>query len=79
MAAVTELTPVTGSSNIKAAGYDEESKTMVVEFNSGTYEYSDVTPYEYDAFAATFDSDASTGRHFNATFRGKHACRKISS
>jgi hypothetical protein len=32
---------------LKAAGYDERSRTMVVETTSGTFEYANVSPEIY--------------------------------
>ena len=36
------------SSHIKAIGYDEETKTMRVEYNQASYEYSNVPKTIYE-------------------------------
>jgi hypothetical protein len=48
-----EMQPVK-SSNVKAVGYDEENKTLQVEFRSGgIYQYASVQPEMYaDLLAA---------------------------
>jgi hypothetical protein len=64
-----QLTPVT-SSAIKSIGYDAESRTMHVEFNSGkVYSYSDVSPEKHAALLAA----DSIGGHFSKHVRGAHA------
>lgn len=36
------------SSNLVSVGYDEDSSTLEVEFNNGTYQYYDVPLYIYE-------------------------------
>jgi hypothetical protein len=46
------MNPVDGSSNIAAQGFDEDTGTLRVQFQSGkTYEYAGVTPDDYADFA----------------------------
>lgn len=62
-----ELKPVT-SSNIKAIGYDPESKTMAVHFGGDhVYAYADVPA---DTHKALVES-SSIGSHFHANIKGK--------
>lgn len=44
-----ERSPVS-SSNIVSVGYDSDSQTLEVEFNSGLYQYYDVPEYIYEEF-----------------------------
>ena len=40
------------SSNVKAFGYDDKTKTLVVAFNGGkTYKYNNVSKQRYEAFS----------------------------
>jgi hypothetical protein len=56
------------SSNVQAVGYDPASRTMRVQFNSGTYDYADVAPEKHaDLMAAD-----SLGKHLHAHFKGQH-------
>ena len=49
-----ELQPVT-STNIKAAGYSPETKTLVVQFASDAkYKYADFPQWLWNEFSATF-------------------------
>lgn len=60
------------SSNLKEAAYDEASRTMSVRFQNGTeYEYPETSKEDYEQFRATFQTEASSGKHFNQNFRGK--------
>lgn len=60
------------SSMMKAIGYDESSKTLVIVFKSGkTYEYADVPAEVVQAFLA---SD-SKGRFFHAEIDGSYDYR----
>ncbi|HVJ74116.1 MAG TPA: KTSC domain-containing protein [Casimicrobiaceae bacterium] len=38
-----EMRPLNGG-NLKAAGYDERTRKLVIELTSGTFEYSGVSP-----------------------------------
>lgn len=69
---------VTNSSNIASLGYDETTKTLVVNFHNGSrYSYSDVPPAEAQALLATApEKDVSTGKHFNE-MKSKYKFRKL--
>ena len=54
------------SSNIVSIGYDENTSTLEIEFNSGTYQYYDVPSYIFDEF-------------MNADSKGSYLHRNIKS
>jgi hypothetical protein len=57
--------PVT-SSNIKSVGYDPATKTLEVEFLSGSlYRHEDVPQHVYDEFMAADSNGRSVGSHYN--------------
>jgi KTSC domain len=39
--------------NLRAAGYDDRNRTLVVELNAGTFQYSGVTPEMWRRFAGS--------------------------
>lgn len=55
------------SSNILAAGYDEDSKTMAVQFSTGTYHYHGVDRKDFEAMI----NAPSVGAHHARNIRGK--------
>ena len=58
-------TPVANSSNVASYGYDAESQTLEVKFQSGqTYRYSKVTQAEFDALKKA----PSIGKHVSQHF-----------
>ncbi len=60
-----EMIPVE-SSNLAAAGYDEEKEELYIEFKSGgLYKYSDVP---YNVFKDLLDAD-SKGQYFHKYIR----------
>jgi hypothetical protein len=60
-----ERTPVT-SSNLQSVGYDEESRTLTIEFRNGTvYEYADVPSEVHDELM----NAESHGRYFHRRIR----------
>lgn len=68
-----QMTPVM-SSNVVAIGYDAESKTLQVEFNSGTtYQYFDV---QVEVFGA-FERAESQGRFFNQFIKNRYAFERV--
>lgn len=68
-----ERTPVT-STDIRAIGYDADSQTLEIEFNSGgVYQYSGVSSGEYDSILA---SD-SKGKYFHAYIKNRYAFVKL--
>lgn len=67
------LVPVT-SSQVKAIGYDQATKTLAIKFNSGgVYHYDNVEPEKHTAFMAA----ESKGKFFGKEIRGKHEHRKV--
>ncbi|AZP49947.1 TPA: KTSC domain-containing protein [Yersinia enterocolitica] len=68
-----ERTPVT-STDICAIGYDADTQTLEIEFNTGSvYDYSDVPQGEYDAFIG---SD-SKGKYFHANIKNRYSFVKL--
>lgn len=63
------------SSQIKAIGYDPETGTMRVDFNSGaTYEYDGVSEEDFASVAGA----SSVGAAFNSTIKaGGYSYRKV--
>jgi len=63
-----DRTPVK-SSNIRSVGYDEGSKTLEVEFSSGSvYQYHDVDAEKHKALMGA----DSIGKHFSAHIKAGH-------
>lgn len=50
---------------LSGASYDPKSKLLTVHMKSGVYEYADVPPETYEKFAATFQSEKSSGAFLN--------------
>lgn len=62
------------SSQIARHGYDEETRTMAVEFyRGGEYHYFDVSKEAYEAFVAA----DSKGSHHHREIRGKYRYEKV--
>ena len=62
------------SSNIRSVGYDAESMTLEIEFNSSAvYQYQGVPQAEYEAFM----SAGSKGTYFNANIKNRFPCVKL--
>lgn len=64
------------SSQIKAVGYDEETKTLAVTFNFGKalYQYPDVAPATYEAFRTSDSAGKFFGQHIkDLPFKKFHA------
>lgn len=60
--------PITGSSNVAGAAYDEETRTLTVKFHSGSsYTYQNVPESIYQGL---LDAD-SAGKYFNAHIKDK--------
>ena len=53
------------NSHIKRAGYDEDTSTLILEFGSGTYCYSDVPQHIFDALMGA----ESKGKYFHGNIR----------
>lgn len=71
----TELTWITPkSSQIKRFAYSAETQTLTVEFASGgAYEYSHVTPGEFDGMQHA----ESAGKFLHAQIKGKKPFKKV--
>lgn len=68
-----ERTPVT-STDISAIGYDADSLTLEVEFNSGSvYAYAGVPSEEYEGFMGA----GSKGKHFHANIKNRYSFVKL--
>ncbi len=62
------------STNIRSVGYDPESSTLEVEFNSGSiYQYLDVPESEYEGLM----NAASKGRYLNRNIKGRYEDIKV--
>ena len=63
------------SSSIASAGYNKETKTLEIEFNSGAvYEYLDV---DEDVFKSMKAAD-SAGKYFNMNIKNSYEFNKVS-
>lgn len=63
-----QRTPVT-SSNVASVGYDSSTKTLEVEFTSGSvYRYFDVPEREYRGLVGA----ESIGRYLNQSIKGTY-------
>ena len=68
-----ERTPVT-STDIRTIGYEADSQTLEIEFNSsGVYQYSSVPSGEYDGIMAA----DSKGKYFHANIKNRYAFVKL--
>lgn len=75
-AAIERIKVTANPGNIVAAGYDEQSKKMHVEFSASVYAYPETPKTEWEKFHATFaDKDVDTGAYFRKNFRGKKFVR----
>ncbi len=61
-----ERTQIAGSSNLKSAGYDPETKVLEVEFERGTYQYTRVPQGVFDGLMKA----ESKGRYFRVNVQG---------
>ncbi len=62
------------SSNIAAIGYNQETRTLEVEFRDGAvYEYYDVPPNEHAALM----NAASHGKYLHTCIRDRYRYRRI--
>jgi hypothetical protein len=61
------------SSNILAAGYDEETKAMAVQFSTGTYIYQGVERKDFDAMVNAPSVGAHHAKHVRGKFSGAPA------
>lgn len=71
----TIINVVVKSSNIQAATYDTESKTLTVTFNTNMiYDYYDV-PWE---IFTKFRTASSQGKYFNTNIKPNYKFKKVS-
>lgn len=56
------------SSNLVAVGYDEETATLEVEFNSGIYQYFDVPSYVYEELMSSGSKGSYLHQHVKSTY-----------
>lgn len=69
-----KLVPVENSSNVKAVGYNPQTREMRVQFIGGAiYAHADVSAIKH----AEFVTSKSKGQHYHDNFRGKHDVRKL--
>lgn len=61
------------SSNILAAGYDEETKTLAVQFSTGTYFYQGVERVDFEAMMAAPSVGVHHAKHVRGKFSGAPA------
>ena len=61
------------SSSIDAAGYDEETEILEIEFRDGVYQYEYVPMYMYHDF---MNAD-SKGRFFNENIKHEYPCTRV--
>jgi len=61
------------SSNLVSVGYDEDSSTLEVEFNSGTYQYYDVPLYVYEELI----SAGSVGSYLHQNVKNTYSYSQV--
>ena len=59
--------------NLRAAGYDEREKKLVVELNAGTYEYGGVTPEVWRRFSTA----SSPWSYFRDNIEEEYAAKRV--
>jgi KTSC domain-containing protein len=63
------------SSSIAAAGYDDMSRTLEIEFTNGhTYQYFDVTRHVYETIVG---GSISVGQYFNENVRNVYRYARV--
>jgi hypothetical protein len=68
-----ERTPVS-SSNLRSIGYDQESSTLEVEFNTGAvYQYHGVGQEAFDSLMQA----GSKGAYFNTNIKNSYGTTKL--
>jgi KTSC domain len=62
------------SSSLRSVGYDSRSRTLEIEFHSGSaYQYLDVPQAVFEELLA----QDSLGSYFNAEIRDVYACARV--
>lgn len=65
---------IVDSSNVAAIGFDKDSQTLQVEFNSGAaYQYFDVPEAVYEGLLAA----ASVGQYLNQQVKGTYRYSRV--
>ena len=59
--------------NLRAAGYDERNRKLVVELTSGTYEYGGVTPEVWRRFSTA----SSPWSFFRDNIEEEYAAKRV--
>jgi len=59
--------------HLRAAGYDERTRTLVVELNAGRFEYADVPPDTWRRFA----SASSPWSFFRDNIEEEYAAKRV--
>jgi hypothetical protein len=67
-----EMKRLSGGS-LRAAGYDDRNRKLVVELAAGTFEYSDVTPEVWRRFSTA----SSPWSYFRDNIEEEYAARRI--
>jgi hypothetical protein len=67
-----EMKRLTGGS-LRAAGYDERSRTLVVELTAGTFEYAGVTPEVWRRFSGA----SSPWSYFRDNIEEEYAAKRV--
>ncbi|EGQ9502548.1 KTSC domain-containing protein [Vibrio parahaemolyticus] len=67
-----ERVPVS-SSNLVSVGYDIDTMTLEVEFNSGIYQYYDVPEYVYDELMGA----PSLGSYLHHNIKSSYLCARV--
>lgn len=70
------MIPVRESSNVVAVGYSAVTKTLTVQFKSGTYDYFDVPPQKWEVIQAAVNGEGSVGSLISSTIVRQHTFRK---
>lgn len=69
-----DMTKITTSTQVAAYGYDEESKTLAIEFkNGGLYHYAGVEPEKFERLR----NAESIGRFIHAEVKSQHTATRI--
>lgn len=61
------------SSNLVSVGYDSDSLTLEVEFNSGIYQYYDVPEYVYEELMGA----TSLGSYLHHNIKNTFECARV--
>jgi hypothetical protein len=65
------------SSHIKDFCYDEETNTLIITFQSGSYVYDDVPPEVHAELIRINEAGESVGKYFQASIKGVYEATKV--